>query len=81
MLTEEEMLALLDAKAINDWIDEAADTYQSPEEILREQGLSMEQAVHEAEVFRERFFALLQAHHFSGDNISRICQNVAVCKM
>lgn len=77
MMTEEEILALLDEKAINDWIDEAADAYQSPEEILREQGLSLEQAVHEAEVFRERFFALLQAHHFSGDNISRICQNVA----
>ena len=38
MLTEEEIPALLEEKAINDIIDEAADAYQSQEEILREQG-------------------------------------------
>lgn len=77
MLTEEEILDLLEEKEINDFIDEAADGYQSPEEILREQGLSLEQAVREADAFRNSFFAMLQVHHFSSDNISRICQEVA----
>ena len=77
MLTDEEMQALLDEKEINDLIDEAADTYRTPEEILREQGLTLEQAVREADIFRERFFSLLQAKLISSENISRICREVA----
>lgn len=68
MLTDEEMQTLLDEKEINDLIDEAADTYRTPEEILREQGLTLEQAVREADDFRERFFSLLQAKLIPTDN-------------
>lgn len=77
MLTDEDMQALLDEKEINDLIDDAADTFRTPEDILREQGLTLEQAVREADAFRERFLSLLQAKLIPTDNISRICRDVA----
>lgn len=77
MLTEEEIQALLEEKEINDLIDEAADEYRPLEEILQEQGLTLEQAIDEADTFRKRFFTLLETNHIPTDNISRICREVA----
>ena len=58
MLTEEEWEALQEEKEINDLIDEAADEYRPIEEILNEQGMTLEQAVDETDAFRQKFFAL-----------------------
>lgn len=77
MLTDEEMEALLEEKEIDDLIDEAADEYRSIEDILREQGITPEQAVHEANAFRQKFLALLRLNKIPSDNISRICREVA----
>ena len=77
MLNDEEMEALLEEKEIDDLIDEAADTYRPIEEILREQGMIMAQAVHEANAFREKFFHLLRSKGIPVGNISLICREVA----
>ena len=77
MLTEEEWEALQEEKEINDLIDEAAEEYRPIEEILNEQGMTLEQAVHETDAFRQKFFALLRSEGIPADNISRICREVA----
>ena len=71
MLTDEDMQALLDEKEINDLIDDAADTFRTPEDILREQGLTLEQAVREADAFRERFLSLQAVVLLHGNRPSR----------
>ena len=77
MLTDEEMEALLEEKEIDALIDEAADEYKSMEDILREQGITQEQAIREAHAFRKKFFAVLGSKNIPTDNISRICREVA----
>ena len=77
MLDDEEMEALLEEKEIDDLIDEAADEFQPMEEILREQGMTLEQAVREANTFREKFFQLLHSKGIPVGNISLICREVA----
>lgn len=77
MLTDEEMEALLEEKEINDLIDEAADEYQTIEDILREQQLTFQQAMTEANAFREKFFAVLGSKNIPADNISRIYCDIA----
>ena len=77
MLTDEEMEALLEEKEIDALIDEAADEYKSMEDILREQGITQEQAIREAHACRKKFFAVLGSKNIPTDNISRICREVA----
>lgn len=52
------------------WLDEEAENDISTEELLREYGLTMEEASEQADLYKKKFFAFLQKYGVCSDNIS-----------
>ena len=52
------------------WLDEESENYISTEELLQEQGLTFKEALKRADLYRKRFFELLQKYGISQNNVS-----------